>query len=160
VELAAVAFDGAFTAERELNNLRVSRLEPWVGEIAVLEHHHGGMHSARAASPDYGGKGIPTSPPGLGGGFNPLLHLLGALGDAFSAAGGADRFWQTTGIFGPLADLLKAALPADTSALMLIAAGPAVDAFVSAVAPEGGQVVRQQLSDDQIDMLRLAATRK
>jgi hypothetical protein len=31
LELAVVAFDGAFTADRELNNLRVSRLDPWVG---------------------------------------------------------------------------------------------------------------------------------
>src|SRR5258708_4971397 len=83
LELAAVAFDGAFTAERELNNLRVSRLDPWVGEVAVLEHYHGSVHATRATSPDYGGTGYAGLPAGglvggpLGG---PLLppHAAGA----------------------------------------------------------------------------------
>ncbi len=66
LELAAVAFDGAFTAERELNNLRVSRLDPWVGEVAVLEHYHGSMHATRATSPDYGGTGYAGLPAHLG----------------------------------------------------------------------------------------------
>jgi hypothetical protein len=52
VEIAVVVFDGAFTADRELNNLRVSRLDPWVGEVAVLERHHGGLSVTRATSPD------------------------------------------------------------------------------------------------------------
>src|SRR5258706_14033019 len=62
--LAAVAVDGAFTAERELNNLRVSRLDPWVGEVAVLEHYHGSVHATRATSPDYGGTGYAGLPAG------------------------------------------------------------------------------------------------
>lgn len=152
LELAAVAFDGAFTAERELNNLRVSRLDPWVGEIAVLEHYHGGMYSTRATSPDYGGKGYATLPAGSGAfGFAWAIAGL-ALGPVVSP--------QSTGAFGVLADVLKAALPADTSALMLIAEGPAAEEFVSAVAPHGGQVIRQELSDEQVEQLRLAATRK
>src|SRR5258706_15677254 len=64
LELGAVALDGAFTAERELNNLRVSRLDPWVGEVAVLEHYHGSVHATRATSPDYGGTGYAGLPAG------------------------------------------------------------------------------------------------
>ena len=143
--LAAVAFDGAYTAERELNNLRVSRLDPWVGEVAVLEHYHGSVHATRATSPDYGGTGYATLPAGgliVGLLAGPVLHP------------------QSTGAFGVLADLLRARLPADTSALMPIAESPAAEEFVSAVAPRAGQVIRHELSDDQVELLRLAATRK
>lgn len=151
LELAAVAFDGAFTAERELNNLRVSRLDRWVGEIAVLEHHDGGMYFTRATSPDYGGKGYTAGP-------GPLL--MGALiGAIFAGAGGIGSA-QTAGAFGVLADLVRALLPADTSALMLVADSATAEEFVSAVAPRGGQVGRRELSDEQVEQLRLVATRR
>src|SRR5258708_36493088 len=83
LELAAVAFDGAFTAERELNNLRVSRLDPWVGEVAVLEHYHGSVHATRATSPDYGGTGYAGLPAGgliVGLLAGPVLHPQSAGG--------------------------------------------------------------------------------
>ena len=152
LELAAVAFDGAFTADRELNNLRVSRLDPWVSEVAVLEHHHGGRYFTRATSPDYGAKGY-ARPPG------PLLigAVIGVLVDWAAGAIGSP---QTTGAFGVLADLVRGVLPADTSALMLVAESPAGEEFVSAVAPCGGQVGRLELSDEQVEQLRLAATRR
>src|SRR6266487_1675604 len=35
--MAAVAFDGAHTAEKELSALRTSREDPWLTEVAVLE---------------------------------------------------------------------------------------------------------------------------
>jgi hypothetical protein len=170
LELAAVAFDGAFTADRELNNLRVSRLDPWVGEVAVLEHHHGGMYFTRATSPDYGGKGYATGPAaprgGLAGAYLGSLGglpglLIGAvIGAILGGAAGAIGSQQTTGTFGVLADLVRAALSTDTSALMLVADSPNVEDFVSAVAPRGGQVIRQELSDEQVEQLRLVATRK
>jgi len=151
LELAAVTFDGAFTAERELNNLRVSRLDPWVGEVAVLEHHDGGMYSTRATSPDYGGKGYATGP-------GPMLigPLIGAILGGARAIGSA----QTTGPFGVLADQVRALLPVGSSALMLVAESAAVADFVSAVAARGGQVGRRELADEQVEQLRLAATRK
>jgi uncharacterized membrane protein len=152
LELAAVAFDGAFTAERELNNLRVSRLDSWVGEVAVLEHHDGGMYFTRATSPDYGGKGSATTKPG------PLL--IGSLIGAIFAGAGAIGSVQTTGAFGVLADLVRALLPADTSALMLVADTATAEEFVSSVAPRGDQVGRRELSDEQVAQLRLSATRR
>jgi hypothetical protein len=152
LELAAVAFDGAFTAERELNNLRVSRFDPWVGEVAVLEHYDGGMYSTRAASPDYGGKGFAALPAGSGA-FGVIWAIAGLLAGPVLSP-------QSTGAFGALADLVRAKLPAGTSALMLIADKPAAGEFVSALAPRGGQVIRQDLSDEQVEQLRLAATRK
>ncbi len=168
LELAAVAFDGAFTAERELNNLRVSRLDPWVGEIAVLEHHHGGrysMYATRATSPEYGGKGYATLPAArtwLDGAFLGMLGGLPGLliGAVVGLAAGAIQSPQSTGAFGVVADQVRASLPADTSALMLIAESPAAEQFVSAVAPRAGQVIRHELSDKQVEQLRLAATRK
>lgn len=152
LELAAVAFDGAFTAERELNNLRVSRLDPWVGEVAVLEHHHGSMYETLATSPDYGRKGNAPSAPGF--------LLIGAVIGTIIAAAGAIESRQTPGAFGVLADLVRASLADDTSALMLVAEIPAAEEFVSAVAPRGGQVIRHELPDEQVEQLRLAAMRR
>ena len=54
MEMAAIAFDGTYAAEGELSNLRVSRVDPWLSEVAVLEHHHSGRYSMKATSPDYG----------------------------------------------------------------------------------------------------------
>jgi hypothetical protein len=51
VEMAAVAFAGAHTAERELSALRTSREDPWLTEVAVREHHTGGRFSMKATSP-------------------------------------------------------------------------------------------------------------
>jgi hypothetical protein len=151
LELAAVTFDGAFTAERELNNLRVSRLDPWVSEVAVLEHHDGGMYSTRAISPDYGGNGY-TEP-----GFRGLSGLL-----LVAVVGAVPRLGTSasTGPFGVVADFVRTMLPADSSALMLIAESPAVEDFVSALAPRGSQVGRRELADEQVRQLRLAAMRR
>jgi hypothetical protein len=150
LELAAVRFDGAFTADRELNNLRVSRLDPWVGEVAVLEHHEGGMYFTRATSPDYGGKGYAVSP-------RPLLTatLIGAIIDGAGAIESA----QTAGAFGALADQVRALLPADTSALMLVADSPTADEFVSAVASRGAEVGRREVPNEVVKHLRLAASK-
>src|SRR5215475_11140525 len=128
-ELAAVAFAGAFTAERELNNLRVSRLDPWVGEVAALEHHESGVYFTRATSPDYGGDGHARWP-------GPLL--IGGLIGTILAGAGAFGPAQTPGPFGVLADLVRSMLPPDTSALMLVAESPAIAEFVSSLAPRGG----------------------
>jgi hypothetical protein len=150
LELAAVIFDGAFTADRELNNLRVSRLDPWVGEVAVLEHHEGGMYFTRATGPDYGGSGDAVS-------RRPLL-LTGILIGAVIDGAGALEAAQTAGAFGPLADQVRALLPADTSALMLVAGSATTEEFVSAVAPRGGQVGRREVPDEVVKQLRHAAS--
>src|SRR5258706_2428567 len=122
LELAAVAFDGAFTAEREQNNLLVSRLDPWVGEVAVLEHYHGSVHATRATSPDYGGTGYAGLPAGgliVGLLACPVLHP------------------QSAGAVGVLAHLLKGTLPARTSAPMLNAQRPAPAEVVFSVGAPG-----------------------
>jgi hypothetical protein len=82
----------------------------------VLEHHHGGRYFTRATSPDYGGNGY-ARPPG------PLLigPVIGVIVDWAAGAIGSP---QTTGAFGVLADLVRGVLPADTSALMLVAESP------------------------------------
>jgi len=149
LELAAVAYNGAFTAERELNNLRVSRLDPWVGEIAVLEHHDSGMFFTRATSPDYGGKGHSQGP-------GPLLSA--ALIGTILAGAGAFGSAQTTGALGSLADQVRSLLPADASALMLVAESAAIAEFVSALSPTSGKVGRRELPDGLIEQLRLAAS--
>jgi len=134
LELAAAAFDGAFTAEIELNNLRVSRLDPWVGEVAVLHHY------------DVGSK------------TRLLLDFLGAI---FSLPFGVPRSGLPTNTSVEFDDFAEAVLPADASALILVADSPTADDFVSAVAPRAGRVIRQELTtDQQIEWLRFAATRR
>lgn len=134
LELAAAAFDGAYTAETELNNLRVSRLDPWVGEVAALQHYD------------------------IGSNTRLLLSFLGAI---FSLPFGVRRFGLPTNASVEFDDFAEAALPADASALILVADSRSADEFVSAVAPRAGRVIRQELTtDEQIEWLRFAATRK
>ena len=115
----------------------------------MLEHHDGGMYFTKSTSPDYGGEshGIRPGPPPLG--------LIGALIGVILEGAGAIKSEPTGGVFGVLADQVREQLPADTSALMLVAKSPAVAEFVSAVAPRGGQVGRRELSDEQVEPLRL-----
>ncbi len=123
MEMAAIAFDGTYAAEGELSNLRVSRVDPWLSEVAVLEHHHSGRYSMKATSPDYG-----------------------------------DR--DHVGAFDPLVDEVKDALPDGTSALILVADNPTAEEFVSAVRARNRQVIRHELTDEQVEQLKQAAIRK
>jgi hypothetical protein len=133
VELAAVVFDGAYTAERELNNLRVSRLDPWVGEVAVLQHYDVGANTRL---------------------------LLGLVGAIIGLSFGVPPFPRPTGAPVVPDDVAETVLPADASALILVAESTAADIFVSAVAPRAGRVFRQELtSDEQMLWRRFAATR-
>jgi hypothetical protein len=92
VEMAAVVFDGTRTAERELSNLRTSRSDAWLNEVAVLERHEGGRFSMKATSPDYGDKDHVGAGIALGGGTGLLLGLIaGPLGLLFWGAMGAAR---------------------------------------------------------------------
>lgn len=168
VEMTAVAFDGTYTAERELSNLHVSRMDPWVSEVATLEHHNSGRYSMKATNPVYGDEDHVGAGLAIGGGTGLLLGLiggplgmlfLGALGAAAGGAIGAATPGDGAGALEPLVDEVKDALPPGSSALILVAESPTAEQLVSAVGPTSRQVIREQLTQEQVDQLKQAAVR-
>ena len=160
VQMAAVAFDGTHTAEKELSDLRTSRSDPWLNDVAVVEHHKGGRYSGTGpeyADPDRVDAGI-----AIGSGTGLLLGMIGGpLGLVFGATAGAALGGAAGSsappAFDPLVAEVKDALPRGTSALILLAEEPTTAKLVSAVGSTGRQVVRQELTNDQLAELRQAA---
>jgi uncharacterized membrane protein len=165
VEMAAVAFDGTHTAEKELSALRTSRDDPWLTEVAVLEHHAGGRFSMKATSPDYGDEDHVGAGMAIGAGTGLLLGMIaGPLGILFlgtmgAVAGGAVGASEQMGAFDPLVEQVKDALPHNSSALILVAENATAEELVSSVGSRGRQVLRQDLTDEQIEQLKQAAVR-
>lgn len=163
VEMAAVAFDGAHTAEKELSAVRTSRDDPWLTEVAVLEHHISGRFSMKATSPDYGDEDHAGAGMAFGGATGLLLGTIaGPLGIIFwgtmgAAAGGALGTPEQTGAFDSLVEQVKDALPHNSSALILVAENATAEELVSAVGARGRQVLRQDLTDEQVGQLKQAA---
>jgi uncharacterized membrane protein len=165
VEMAAVVFDKTHSAESALSALRGSRQDSWLNDVAVLEHHPGGRYSVKATSPEYGeadhvGAGI-----AIGGGTGLLLGMIaGPLGLIFwttmgAITGGAAGASGQAGAFDPIVDQVKAVLPHGSSALILVAENATAEEFVSAVEGDRRQVVRQDLTDEQVEQLENAAVR-
>jgi uncharacterized membrane protein len=165
VEMAAVVFDQTHTAERELSALRASRQDSWLTDVAVLEHHAGGRYSVKATSPEYGdvdhvGAGI-----AIGGGTGLLLGMIaGPLGLIFwttmgAITGGVAGASGSPGAFDPIVDQVKEALPHGSSALLLVADNATTEEFVSAAGGQHKQVLRQDLTDEQVEALENAAVR-
>jgi uncharacterized membrane protein len=165
VEMAAVVFDKAHEAEKQLSALRASRQDAWLTDVAVLEHHTGGRYSVKATSPDYGEAAHTGAGIAIGGGTGLLLGMIaGPLGLIFwttmgAITGGAVGSSGRAGAFDPIVDQVKEALPHGSSALILVAENPTAEEFVSAVGGEQRQVIRQDLTDEQIEALENAAVR-
>lgn len=163
VEMTAVAFDGAHTAEKELSAVRTSRDDPWLTEVAVLEHHLGGRFSMKATSPAYGDEDHTGAGMAFGGATGLLLGTIaGPLGIVLwgttgAVAGGALGAPEQTGPFDPLVEQVKDALPHNSSALILVAENATAEELVSAVGARGRQVLRQDLTDEQVEELQQAA---
>ena len=162
VEMVAVAFDGTHTAEKELSTLRTARTNPWLEEVAVLEHHKGPRFSMKATSPDYGDEDHVGAGIALGGGTGLLLGLIagplglifwGTMGALTGGAAGA----REPGAFDPIVDQVKDALPHGTSALILVAEKPTAEQLASAVGRHGRQIIRQEMTDEQVKELKQAA---
>ena len=165
LEMAAVTFDGTHTAERELSALRTSRSDPWLSEVAELEHHVGGRFSMKATSPAYGDEDHVGAGLAIGGGTGVLLGLIGGpLGLVFwgamgAMAGGAVGASNRDGAFDPLVEQVKEALPHNSSALILVAENATAEELVTAVGAHGRQVIRQDLTMEQTQELTQAAVR-
>ena len=163
VEMAAVVFDGAHTAEHDLSTLRTSRDDAWLTDVAVLEHHVGGRFSMKATSPEYGDEDHVGAGIALGGGTGLLLGMIaGPLGLLFWGAmgavgGGVLGASEHEGAFDPLVEQVKDALPHNTSALILVAEHATAEQLIAAVGANGRQTLRQDLTDEQVEQLTQAA---
>jgi uncharacterized membrane protein len=162
VEMVAVAFDGTHKAEKELSDLRTSRADSWLEEVAVLEHHKGGRYSMKATSPEYGQEDHTGAGIALGGGTGLLLGMIaGPLGLVFwgtmGAVTGGAAGTHEPGPFDPIVDEVKHILPHGTSALILMAERTTAEQLASAVGTHGRQTIRQEMTDEQVDQLKQAA---
>jgi len=164
VEMAAVTFDGTHTAERELSALRSSRDDPWLEEVAVLERHKTDRYSLKAASPDFGDSDHVGAGIALGGGTGLLLGLVGGpLGLVFWGAIGAvsggliGSKHDDPGPLGPLVQKVKNALSVQTSALILVAETATAEKLVTELGGKAQHVIREPLTDEQLDHLTRAA---
>ena len=162
VEMAVITFDGTHNAEQALSALRASRDDAWLTEVAVLEHHRGGRYSMKATTPDYGEKGHVGAGATMGGLTGMALGTIaGPLGILFwgtmgAMTGGVAGDTGSTGVFDPLVEQVKDALPRNSSALILVAE-PSIAEELIAAAGADRQVSRQQLTDEQIEELSQAA---
>lgn len=167
IEMAAVTFDGTHTAEKELSALRTTRQDPWLTEVAELEHHVGGRFSMKATSPAYDDKDHIGHGMAVGGGTGLLLGMIGGpLGIIFMGAVGAmtggtigasKEQAADQGAFAPLVEEVKDALPHNSSALFLVGEPDTAEQLVSAVGAKGRQVLRENLTDEQVKQLTEAA---
>jgi uncharacterized membrane protein len=162
LEMAAILFDGAHSAEGKLSDLRSKRKDPWLSEVSVIEHDTDGRYSVKAKGPvdddEHAGKGAAI------GGLTGLL--VGAIGGPLGLV-----FWSGVGAltggaigaskdsaFQPLVDELKSWLGPDASLLLLVGETPTLDDFVSAVGVSNDAVLREALTSEQAKELADAAS--
>jgi uncharacterized membrane protein len=84
------------------------------------------------------------------------LLFWGTIG---AVTGGAVGASERAGAFDPIVEQVKDALPHGSSALILVAEEATAEQLVSAVGARGRQVVRQALTDEQVEELKQAAVR-
>jgi uncharacterized membrane protein len=85
---------------------------------------------------------------------------MGTVGAVAGGAMGASKEpTDGQGVFEPLVEEVKDALPHDSSALILVAENATAEKLVSAVGAKGRQVLREDLTDEQADQLTQAAVR-
>lgn len=160
LEMVAVTFDGAHSAERTLSDLRASRVDPWLSEVSIIEHDADGRYSVKAKDPSveeqHAGKGAAV------GGLTGLF--IGAIGGPFGLI-----LWSSTGAlagaaigaskesaFLPLVEELKARLAPGASMLVLVGETPALDGLVDAVEVPESNVLRKPLTSEQAAELTAA----
>jgi uncharacterized membrane protein len=163
IEMVSVVFDGAQTAEQELSDLRATRRDEWLTEVAVLERHMGGRFSMKATSPDYGDQDHVGAGIAIGGGTGLMLGMIaGPLGLIFwgtmGAVGGAAIGTSgEVGAFDPIVNEVKDSLPHNTSALILVAETVTAEKLATAVGNVGRQTLRRELTDEQLEQMTRTA---
>ena len=153
LEMAAVTYDGAHSAERALSDLRGAGGDAWLSEVSVIEHDADGRYSVKAKNPsvDKGHAGSGAALGGLTGVFvgligGPLgLLVWGTLGALTGAAIGA----SAESAFKPMVDELEGRLAPDASMLVIVGETPTVDGFVAATGAGDDRLLRAPLTSEQ-----------
>ena len=160
LEMAAVTSDGEPKAEQALSQMRAAKSDEWLSDVGVIEHDREGRYSVKAKNPkvDEGKVGTGAAIGGLTGLFigasgGPFgLLLWGSIGALTGAGIGAAK----ESAFLPTVELLKSALPADASMMVLVGETPTIDAFVAATGAQEDRVTRQGLTSEQAKELSQA----
>jgi uncharacterized membrane protein len=163
LDFAIAQFDGEGTAVQRYAAARErpGGGAPWTREVGFVEHHHGGRLLLRGTFAGHyldvdesdrvsqTGAGEGALAGGLVGallgpaGFAVGLVVGGVIGSKVGAPSDTEPEPEV------LADQLRAAVPPSSSAIVLIAAAPDVDAMLSALGEGAQGVTRQTLTADQ-----------
>lgn len=153
LEMLAVGFDGAHTAERTLSELRSTRTDPWLAEVSVIEHSIDGSYSVKAKNPKIG-EGHVASGAAIGGLTGLFIGAIGGplgllLWGGLGAMAGAGIGESRESAFKPMVDDLEDALAPDTSMLVLVGEAPTLNAFETTLGADPSRIVRQPLTSEQ-----------
>jgi uncharacterized membrane protein len=157
LEMVAITFDGAHVAERTLSELREKRQDPWLAEVAIVEHDVDGRYSVKAKNPD-----VDKDKTGKGAAIGGLTGLfVGAIGGPFGlllwssvgALTGAGIGASKESAFLPMVERLKARLAPGASMLVLVGETPALNGLESAVGAPPDNVLREPLTSEQAEEL-------
>jgi uncharacterized membrane protein len=169
LDVALLSFRGvnaaaeAYAAARD----RSSHPAPWASEVGFVEHHQNGHLVLRGT---FAGHYVDAdealhlsergTAEGAGLGFVIGTILAGPLGLAVGTVVGGTlgsqlgKSSETDAEPEPLADRLRAAVPREGSAIVLIADASDVDAMIAAIGETNGQVIRKALSPEEVAALQ------
>src|SRR5262249_19518820 len=161
-DLAVMVYPGIDDADHVFADAVVEAREaPWVGEVAVVQHHRHDEISIRGNveghwvdaedESDFMSKANLEGALTGGGGaiaFGPLGSAAGLT--AGGVIGGEAGAHESPHVHNVLFEELRADVPEKSSAIVLLAASEHVDAMVAALGDKrGGQLTRRTLSDEQ-----------
>jgi len=158
LDLALVVFHHVEGAERAYADVQyASREQPWVHELAFVEHHRHdrivvrGTFAGRYVDLDERGDviGKRTAEGALTGAvagflFGPMGIAVGVV--AGGTAGGMSESNHAPRLHDALLDEARADVPEKSSALLLLASPEHVDAMLAVFEDSGGRLVRHHLS--------------
>ena len=164
VDFAAYVFDGTYTAEDALRQVRAAEelRYVWVDDVAVIKRHHSGRVSIHSTwAQDTGGTGAGAA---LGSMTGALIGAMAGPGGALAGlfAGGA-----TGAMFGlaiedavadPSLDVLADSLTEGSSALVLW--GEETKPFIEEFEKYNGKLIKTKISDEVAERVRRAAWRR
>jgi uncharacterized membrane protein len=155
----AIVFDGKRTAGKALDTLEEAATPYlWVDDVAVVRKNRlGGIHVDSTWAQADSGTTVSAGMGALTGGLIGLLFgpggalagatMTGALGGLVGAAANAS-------VSDPRLDEFAKALTKNSSALVLVGEEDALDALAGAPLPDGGKVIRSDLTSDDLRAIK------
>lgn len=153
LEVVALTYDGAATADETRRDLHARFDDPWVDQISLVSRDSSGEYTVDASNPaveqGHAVKGATIG--GLTGLFigaigGPMgIAVIGAAGALTGGSIGRHRESAFHDMVKDFEDLLDF----DYSMLVLVGDASALDAFISAAAVNAGGMVRRPLTEEQ-----------